>query len=72
MALKTAFLGIFWYFLQKLNLYVMGNVVIELFWRQEKVLVAIVESAKFTGNHRFYSIVQGLTINDDKELKVTT
>jgi len=36
----------------------------------EKVLTAISESAKFSGNHRFYSIVKGLTVNDDKEIKV--
>ncbi|RNA05590.1 diaphanous isoform X1, partial [Brachionus plicatilis] len=39
---------------------------------QEKVLTAIAESAKFTGNHRFYSIVKGITINDDKELKISS
>jgi hypothetical protein len=33
-------------------------------------LLAISESAKFSGNHRFYSIVKGLTIDEDQELKV--
>jgi diaphanous 2 len=37
----------------------------------EKVLIAIREAAKFSGKHRFYSIVKGLTINDDKELKTS-
>ncbi len=36
----------------------------------EKVLIAIGDASKFTGRHRFYSIVKGLSIDDDKELKV--
>ena len=35
----------------------------------DKVLSALGESAKFSGNHRFYSIVKGLTIDEDNETK---
>ena len=38
--------------------------------RHEKVLLAIGESTKITNNHRFYSIVKGLSIDDDQDLKV--
>ena len=37
----------------------------------DKVLSAIGEAAKFTGKHRFHSIVSGLTINEDKEIKAS-
>ena len=36
----------------------------------ERILIAIGDASKFTGKHRFYSIVRGLIIDDDKELKV--
>jgi hypothetical protein len=35
-------------------------------------LVAIGDASKFTGKHRFYSIVRGLIIDDDKELKISS
>jgi len=35
------------------------------------VLVAIGEASKVTGRHRFYSIVKGLSIEDDNEVKIS-
>lgn len=37
----------------------------------DKVLNGISEAAKFTGKHRFYSIVKGLSLSDEKETKVS-
>jgi hypothetical protein len=38
----------------------------------DKVLSALGESAKFSGNHRFYSIVKGLTIDEDSEARTSS
>lgn len=38
----------------------------------ERILVAIGDASKFTGKHRFYSIVRGLIIDEDKELKISS
>ena len=34
--------------------------------------MAIGDASKFTGKHRFYSIVRGLITDDDKELKISS
>ena len=35
------------------------------------MLIAIGEASKITGRHRFYSIVKGLSIEEDNEVKIS-